>query len=146
MLKTIIILVIPVLIIIGILVYPRLVQRRRNHFKNLPFLPQKQAIVENNLPIYSCLSPDERRRLKGHIQVFLAEKQFIGCGGLEITEEMKLTIAAVACLLLLNSSGSYFSKLRSILLYPSTYRVQTTTALDNYVVMESIEARLGNLG
>jgi len=143
MLKILIILVLTLLIVIGITVYPHVIERRRKYFKNLPFSPLWQAIIENNMQIYPRLSPDERRRLKGHIQVFLAEKQFIGCGGLEITEEMKLTIAGVACLLLLNESGSYFSKLRSILLYPSTYWVRTTTALDNYIVEEGIEARLG---
>jgi Mlc titration factor MtfA (ptsG expression regulator) len=100
-------------------------------------------IVENNLPIYSRLSPAERRRLQGHIQVFLAEKQFIGCGGLQVTEEMKLIIAAVACLLLLNERGKYFPKLRSILVYPSTYLVNETTSTGSYVVEERRVARLG---
>ncbi|WP_414565992.1 MULTISPECIES: M90 family metallopeptidase [unclassified Anabaena] len=131
------------LIVIGILISPLIIKQRRNRIKRRSFPPLWNAIIENHLPIYLQLSPDERRRFQGHIQVFLAEKQFIGCGGLQITAEMKVTIAAVACLLLLNERGKYFPKLRSILIYPGTYFVNQTVATGNYVVEERREARLG---
>ncbi|MEH1815208.1 MAG: M90 family metallopeptidase [Nostoc sp.] len=131
------------LIIAGILLNPILVKRRRNRLKHRPFPALWNAIIENNLPIYLCLSPDEIRRLQGHIQVFLAEKQFIGCRGLQVTEEMKLTLAAVACLLLLNERGQYFPRLRSILVYPNAYFVQETNSVGKYVVEERRVARLG---
>ncbi|MEA5515678.1 M90 family metallopeptidase [Nodularia sp. UHCC 0506] len=131
------------LIVIGILASPILIKQRRNLVKGRPFPPLWTAVIENHLPIYLKLSPDERRRLQGHIQVFLAEKQFIGCGGLQVTEEMKVTIAAVACLLLLNEREKYFPQLRSILIYPRTYFVNQTVATGNYVVEERREARLG---
>lgn len=143
MVETIIVFLIVGLAIAFILVQPVLIKRRRNHLKRRLFSPLWNAIIENNLPIYSSLSPAERRRLQGHIQVFLAEKQFIGCGGLQVTEEMKLIVAAVACLLLLNERGEYFPKLRSILIYPSTYFVNETIATGNYVVEEKRVARLG---
>ncbi|WP_042342466.1 M90 family metallopeptidase [Calothrix sp. PCC 7507] len=143
MIKLIIIFLILGLIVTTILISPVLIQQRRNRLKRRPFSPLWNAIVENNLPVYLCLSSSERKRLQGHIQVFLAEKQFIGCRGLQVTEEMKLTIASVACLLLLNERGEYFSKLRSILIYPGTYFVNQTVATSNYVVEERREARLG---
>ncbi|QMS91904.1 zinc-dependent peptidase [Nostoc edaphicum CCNP1411] len=143
MIKTIVVFLIIGLIITGILVNPILVKKRRNRLKNRPFPPLWNAIVENNLPIFLYLSPNEIRRLQGHIQVFLAEKQFIGCRGLQVTEEMKLTIAAIACLLLLNESGQYFPKLRSILVYPNAYFVQETNSVGKYVVEERRVARLG---
>lgn len=143
MVETIIVFLIIGLIITGILVTPVLIKRRRNRLKQRPFPLLWHAIIENNLPIYHRLSPAERRRLQGHIQVFLAEKQFIGCGGLQMTEEMKLIVAAVGCLLLLNERGKYFPKLRSILVYPSSYLVNETTAIGNYVVEERRVARLG---
>ncbi len=143
MVQTIIVFVIIGLIITGILVSPILIKQRRNRLKHRPFPPLWNAIIENNLPIYLHLSPAERRRLQGHIQVFLAEKQFIGCAGLQVTEEMKLAIAAIACLLLLNERGEYFPKLRSILIYPSTYFVNETVATGNYIVEERRVARLG---
>ena len=143
MLETIITLTLIGLIVTGIFIHPLLVEWRRHHLKQLPFPSGWQAIIHQNLPIYPHLSPDERKRLQGHMQVFLAEKQFIGCGGLQITAEMKILIAAVACLLLLNEQGRYFSKLRSIFLYPSTYWVRAKSVLGNYVVEESWVARLG---
>ncbi len=143
MIATIIIILFIGLIITGIFISPVLTKRRRNRLKNRLFPSLWHSTIENNLPIYTRLSPTERRRLQGHVQVFLAEKQFIGCGGLQVTEEMKLTIAAVACLLLLNERGEYFPKLRSILIYPSTYFVNETIATGNYVVESRRVARLG---
>lgn len=143
MVETIIVFFLIGLIITGILVNPVLIKWQRDRLKHRPFPPLWHAIIETNLPIYPRLFPDERRRIQGHIQVFLAEKQFIGCGGLQVTEEMKLTIAAVGCLLLLNERGKYFPKLRSILVYPSTYLVNETTYTGNYVVEARRVARLG---
>ncbi|MBD2489262.1 M90 family metallopeptidase [Aulosira sp. FACHB-615] len=131
------------LIVTAIFISPILTKRRRNRIKKRPFPPLWSAVIENNLPIYLRLTPQERRRLQGHIQIFLAEKQFIGCQGLQVTAEMKITIAAVACLLLLNERGEYFPKLRSILIYPSTYFVNQTVAVSDYVVEERRDARLG---
>jgi hypothetical protein len=93
--------------------------------------------------MYAHLSPDQRRQLQGHIQVFLAEKQFIGCAGLQVTEEMRVTIAAIACLLLLHERGTYFPNLRSILLYPGAYWATEITSLDGLIVDEQRVARLG---
>ncbi|MDF5715102.1 MAG: zinc-dependent peptidase [Rhizonema sp. NSF051] len=143
MFVTIVIFLIIALIVTGIFINPVITKQRRNRLKHRSFPPLWNAIIENNLPIYTHLSPIERRRLQGHIQVFLAEKQFIGCGGLQVTQEIKLTISAVACLLLLNERGEYFPKLRSILIYPSTYFVNETVATGNYVVEERRVARLG---
>lgn len=143
MIETIVIFFIIGIIITGIFLNPTLMRWRRKRIEHRFFPPLWNAIIENNLPIYLCLSPPQRRQLQGLIQVFLTEKQFIGCGGIQVTEEMKLVIAAVACLLLLNCSGEYFPKLRSILIYPTTYLVNETTAIGNYVVQERQVARLG---
>ena len=143
MLQTIIFLLTIVIIAIAILLSPVLIKQQRNRVKRRPFPPLWNSIVENNLPIYPHLSPTERRRLQGHIQVFLAEKQFIGCNGLQVTEEIKVIIAAVACLLLLNERGKYFPKLRSILIYPTAYFAKETTVRGNYVVEEKPVVRLG---
>jgi hypothetical protein len=70
-----------------------------------------------------ALPADLQLQLKQHIQVFVAEKAFIGCGGLEITDEMRVTIAAQACLLLLNRPRGYYPELRQILVYPGSFVV-----------------------
>ncbi|WP_066426685.1 zinc-dependent peptidase [Anabaena sp. 4-3] len=143
MLQAVIIFLILGIIITVIFISPILTKQRRNRIKKRSFPALWNAILENNLPIYLQLSPAERQRLRGHIQIFLAEKQFIGCRGLQVTAEMKLTIASVACLLLLNERGEYFPKLRSILVYPSTYFVNQTVAVSDYIITERRDARLG---
>ena len=143
MVESIIVFFVIALIITSILISPIVIKQQRNRLKRRPFPLIWHSIIENHLPIYLHLTPSERRRLQGHIQVFLAEKQFIGCRGLKVTEEIKVTIAAVACLLLLNERGKYFPKLRSILIYPGTYFVKETVAISNYVVEERHMARLG---
>jgi MtfA peptidase len=130
-------------LIAGILLAPRVTRWRRNWIKRRPFPPLWAQIIAENLPFYALLSAHERAQLQGHVQVLLAEKQFIGCGGLKVTLEMKLVIAAVSSLLLLNQQNQYFSKLRSILLYPSTYTTQTSQWVSPYVIEETKVARLG---
>jgi MtfA peptidase len=98
--------------------------RRRQKQRALPMEPEWIAILEKNVKIYRRLPPALQAELQGHIQVFSQEKIFEGCGGLELTDEIKVTIAAQACLLLLNRQTNYYPKLTSILIYPSTYIVK----------------------
>ena len=95
------------------------------------------------MPYYKLLTSDERDELLGHVQVFLKEKDFEGCGGLEITDEIRLTIAAQACLLLLHRDTDYFPLLTSILVYPSHYFALSSKSLPGGLVQEEIEARQG---
>src|SRR5256886_9522586 len=76
------------------------------------------AIVEQNVALARGLSSDERERLLRLVQVFLSDKHFEGCGGLTLTEEMKVTIAAEAFLLLLHLEGPCYPSLRTVLVYP----------------------------
>jgi MtfA peptidase len=73
------------------------------------------------MPYYRCMSGPDRRELEGHIQVLLREKYFEGCGGLVITEQMKVLIAAQASVLLLHREDHYFPWLRTILVYPESF-------------------------
>jgi MtfA peptidase len=141
-LATLLVFVCVALLILGILGYPSWIEQRRNHLRERPFPELWAATVEHSLPMYTRLASAERNRLQGHIQVFLAEKQFIGCNGLQVTDQMKVIIAATACLLLLNERKKYFPKLRSLLIYPSAYWVNETVST-GYVVEERRVARLG---
>jgi len=76
------------------------------------------GIVENSVSLARGLSSEERERLLRLVQVFLTDKHFEGCGGLTLTEEMKVTIAAEACLLLLHLEGPCYPTLRTVLVYP----------------------------
>lgn len=95
------------------------------------------------MPCYKYLTPNERNELHGHIQVFLHEKNFEGCEGLEITDEMRVTIAAQACILLLHRETDYFPLMRSILVYPHHYFASTSRILPGGLVQEGIQARQG---
>lgn len=143
MVETIVVFLMIGLIVAGIFLNPVRVKQRRNRLKHRPFSPLWTAILENNISVYRHLSAEQRRRLQGHVQVFLAEKQFIGCNGLQVTEEIRVVIASIACLLLLNEQGQYFPRLRSILVYPSAYWVTETTAPGGFVVEERRVVRLG---
>lgn len=94
--------------------------RRRSKLRARPFPEQWEDYLRANVAHYCLLSPDEQTELRGMIHVFLAEKHWEGCGGLELTDEIRLTIAAQACLLLLGLSHSFFRNVISILVYPST--------------------------
>ena len=97
-------------------------QARRRRVMAQPFPPEFRQILERNVPLYEALPDELQRQLEGLINVFLDEKCFEGCGGLEITDEVRVTIAAQACMLLLNRPTRFFRKLQTILVYPSTYQ------------------------
>ncbi len=98
--------------------------RRRQELSVQPFPAAWEQIIHRNVPICRCLHPDERQRLEDVIKVFIAEKHFEGCAGLTITDEIKVTIAAQACLLLLNLHHDYYERLVSILVYPESFTVE----------------------
>ncbi|MDA8083814.1 MAG: zinc-dependent peptidase [Nitrospiraceae bacterium] len=73
-----------------------------------------------NVAHYCVLDDADRSELKAIMQVFLEEKQWEGCGGLDLTDEIRVTIAAQACLLQLGLPHDYYRNVQSILVYPST--------------------------
>ncbi|NMF59617.1 zinc-dependent peptidase [Pseudanabaena yagii GIHE-NHR1] len=130
-------------IAVAILIYPLWVQWQRDRIRTKPCPRQWLHIIESNLAIYRDLDLAQQKQLQGYIQVFLREKQFIGCLGLQVTEEMRVTIAAIACLLLFGDHKTYFPNLRSILIYPHAYIVNEMVMSDRYIVEERRVARLG---
>jgi Mlc titration factor MtfA (ptsG expression regulator) len=117
--------------------------KRRAEWRRRPITAEQRATVQRNVPYVATLSAEDQRELEGHMQVFLAEKSFEGCGGLAMTDEIRLTIAAQACILLLHRETDYYPGLESILVYPSTYVVKNTRRKIGDLVVESDEARLG---
>jgi MtfA peptidase len=118
-------------------------KQQRAKLKAAPFPVRWSRILEDRFPIYLRLPVEDRGELQGHIQVFMAEKRFEGCGGLELTEEVKICIAAQACLLLLHRETDYYPGLRSILVYPTTYFVKTTRHVGSGIMEERHDCRLG---
>jgi hypothetical protein len=106
-----------------ILLQPAYARRRRERIASRPFPAAWRAILRERVPCAGRLPAELRRQLERRIQVFVAEKSFVGCGGLAITDEMRVTIAAQACLLLLNRPGREFTRLTQVLLYPGPFVV-----------------------
>ena len=100
---------------------PYLLERKRRAIRARPFPAAWRAILKRLVPCFRALPADLQLQLKRHIQVFLAEKAFLGCDGLEITDEIRVTIAAQACLLILNRPTNYYPGLTQILVYPRPF-------------------------
>jgi Mlc titration factor MtfA (ptsG expression regulator) len=103
---------------------PFLVERRRRKLREKPFPAAWRDILHRRVPYFRRLPPDLQIQLEKHMQVFLAEKSFIGCGGLEIDDEVRVTIAAQACLLILNRNTGYYPNLHQILVYPGAFIIE----------------------
>lgn len=118
-------------------------KRERRRILAQPFPPPWLEYLRQNVAHYQYLSPEEQARLRDDLRVFIAEKNWEGCGGLEITDEVKVTIAAHACLLVLGLEQSCFDRVPSILVYPHGYRDPRNRPGPGGVIDTRGQARLG---
>jgi Mlc titration factor MtfA (ptsG expression regulator) len=93
---------------------------RRKKLIQEPFPPAWEDILRRNVAHYCMLDDIERSNLRALVHVFVAEKDWEGCGGLELTDEIRVTISAQACLLLLCLPHNYYQNVETIIVYPST--------------------------
>ena len=108
-----------------------------------PMTPEAIAILERNIAVYPRLDPALQQQLRTLVLQFLHQKKFVGCDGLVVTDEMRLTIAAQACLLLLNRFTRVYPALHTILLYPSAFLVPRNQVDAAGVVTETRQDLLG---
>ncbi|MDE3067906.1 MAG: zinc-dependent peptidase [Verrucomicrobiota bacterium] len=116
---------------------------RRRRLRCAVFPRTWRQILATRCAFYHRLAEPDRRELEGHIQVFLAEKQFEGCGGLVLGDEIRVCVAAYACLLLLHRKTDYYPSLRTVLVYPSAFVVPTLRHVGSGVLEESHQLRAG---
>lgn len=102
---------------------------------------RQRAIVEKSVPLVRKLPADLRGKLEGKINVFLSQVEFIGCNDLEVTEEMRLSIAAQACLLVVNTE-TWYDNIRTLLIYPNAFKSRRAEH-DGYIVTERETVRVG---
>jgi hypothetical protein len=95
-------------------------RRRRLARRELPAV--WPTILERQVPFYRELSPPEQARFRELLKVFVWEKRFFAAGGLELTDEIRVVIAATAVRLVLHLDLSYYDRLTEIVVYPSTYK------------------------
>lgn len=116
--------------------------QRRRRLLAAEFPEAWKAILDKHLAMYRRMPEELKGQLHGIIQVLMAEKRFEGCGGLEVTDEMRVTILGQAAFLLLNRRTKFFPKLRTIYVYPYSY-VAESREFDGIIMTEEDEVRLG---
>jgi Mlc titration factor MtfA (ptsG expression regulator) len=118
-----ILIVIALLFMLWLMADPLRIEYRRRCLRKRAFPAAWREILRHRVPYLRLLPADLQLQLKQLIQVFIAEKSFVGCDGLVVSDEMRVTIAAQACLLILNRRTYYFPGLKEILIYPSPFIV-----------------------
>lgn len=99
--------------------------RRREEIASVPLTDSERATLVRHVACFARLPEEVLSGLVPRMRVFLDEISFEACGGVtEVTEDMRLVVAAQACLLLVNSGYEDFGRLRSVLMYPGAYRAR----------------------
>jgi Mlc titration factor MtfA (ptsG expression regulator) len=116
---------------------------RRSELRAAPFPPEWKEYLRLHVAHYDWLTSAEQERLQGDIQIFIAEKEWEGARGFEVRDEVKLVIAAQACLLLLGwEDPHYFPNVSTIIVYPAGFRSKSRQR-DGYIETEKQHSVLG---
>ena len=107
------------------------------------FKNEWKAILQEHLPLYSRFPDELRSCVHEKIARFVTTTYFEGCGGLELTDEMILSVAGQACMLIVNHEGDPYPNLKSVLFYPSTFSSVQKGVNDAGVVTSEVVHRLG---
>ena len=118
-------------------------QRRRNRILSESFPEEWQGILQSNIHQVPTLSNTEFKELQSRTQILVHEKNWEGCGGLEMTDEVKVTVAGQVGLMTLAMEPQYFDHVLSVLVYPSGYVARSEQPAADGTIMEVGEARLG---
>ncbi|GAA5444940.1 protein MtfA [Microbulbifer sp. NBRC 101763] len=135
--------IIVILLALAVWFVPHFYRRWRiRHRRSQALTPEQLQLVREMLPLYRYLNADQQQELRGNIALFLHDKEFVGCDGLQVTEQMRVAIAAHACLLLLGRKNECYPNLYSLLLYPDTY-VAHETRREGFIETAKRSAREG---
>jgi hypothetical protein len=115
-----IVLAVALLIVAGLVARTVLKKLKRARLLETPLTAEQRAIVAKLVPITRSLPDALRAQLEGKMNLFFEQVTFRGHNGITITDEMRLSIAAQACLLIVNSEV-WYETLRNVLVYPSTF-------------------------
>ncbi|WP_254305664.1 zinc-dependent peptidase [Sphingopyxis sp. BSNA05] len=116
-------------------------KRRREQLLATPLTSDQREVIARLVPIVRRLPEALRPKLEGKINLFLDQVTFRGNQGLEITDEIRLSIAAQACLLIANSPA-WYNTIRNVLVHPSAFHINRNTH-DGLVVHEGRHSMLG---
>lgn len=135
-----VLLLILVAAIFRVVFWPRL---RIARIRKRAFPEAWQQTLLERLPFVARIPLPEKEQLQFLIKVFLADKSFYGCAGQEIDDDIRVTVAAQACLLILNQKRAPYPELDSILIYPSTFVATREVANELGLVSTNHIAMLG---
>jgi MtfA peptidase len=127
-------------VIFWVVFWPRL---RAVRIKSKAFPAAWQKILTRRLPFVANMTLAQQEQLQSLIKVFIADKAFYGCAGQVIDDDIRVTVAGQACLLLLNQDRMPYPGLHSILMYPSTFVATREVANELGLVSTSHIAMLG---
>jgi MtfA peptidase len=115
--------------------------RRRRELLESPLSHRESQSLSSYIWQASYLSQVQASTLLRWMRVFIAEKNWEGCQGLAVTEDMKQTIAASAGLMVMAYPEWYFDRTETLLIHPRPYAARTpTSALPNGIVGETYRA------
>jgi Mlc titration factor MtfA (ptsG expression regulator) len=126
-----------------LLIFSWLRARRRKRWQESPFPEEWSTTLERHVGPFQRLSTDTKDRLRQFIQVFIREKNWEGCGGFLVTDEVKVTVSGWVGILVLGRQPEYFDNVLSILIYPSAYRAPVKIPTGGGVVLEGQSSREG---
>lgn len=110
-------------------------RQRASRFSE-PFPPEWRSLLRHSVPLYQRMPSELRAKLEPVVRAFLHDVEFIGCNGLVVTDDMRLTVAAQACLLVVARDPHAYASLHSVLLYPEEFVVKETDQDDDGIVHE----------
>ena len=136
--------IVPVLLAITAFAASHVYQRqRRKRILSRPFPELWSGYLQHRLPVYPHLAGDERARLHQMVHLFLEDKNYYGCAGLQITDEIRVCIAAQACLLLLGRNVPIYPRLQAVLVYPDAFSARRENYQDDGTVADVSNHLLG---
>jgi len=115
----------------------------RQRLHRQPFPAAWRQILDENIPFCRLLPEPTTAAFEKRVRIFLDEKRFEGCGGLEVTDEMRVTVAGYACLLLLQNPDGYYPRLGTVVIYPESFAAPIRATDHLGIVTETVEERLG---
>jgi MtfA peptidase len=118
-------------------------QRRRRRILADPFPPAWQDVLDRNVAHLAWLPEAEHVLLRRATQIMVVEKSFEGCGGLVLTDEIRVTVAALASILVLGMDDCYFENVQTVLVYPEEFLVPDRQPIADDLTIEGASERLG---
>lgn len=116
-------------------------KQARRELLATPLAPEQRKVILQQVPILRRVPGDLLNKLDGKVNLFLKQVEFYGCDGLEVTDDMQLSIAAQACLLVVNSD-LWYDNLTTVLIYPGAFKSRQQRR-SGYVVTEKEIVRTG---